>query len=139
VTVPGGGIDPGVVHPGSGHVEGAGPRDHCPPPGVAVADHQGVASVVPGVPVALHVGLYLGLERHREHPFGALPADLIEGEGELLASALGCDYPEHRRTSFRRRHHAGTPIRNRPEGTPRPSPDPASTTSVHTSRHSGRR
>src|SRR6266540_2076443 len=37
----------------------------------------------------------------------AAAADLVQGESELLADILLRDYPEHRRTSFRRRFHAG--------------------------------
>src|SRR6266581_2402924 len=91
------------------------------------------AGVVPGVPVSLQVGVHLVPESDGEHPFSAPAADLIEGEGELMVSIVPGDYSEHPRTSSRRRHHAGGSDQETTEGTPRPSPGPASTTSVHTS------
>ncbi len=76
---------------------------------MGVSNHQGTAALVPGVSVPFQVRVDLGLERDGEHPLGAAPTDLIECEGELLASLVLGDYPEHRRTtSSRRRHHAGS-------------------------------
>jgi hypothetical protein len=101
-------VDPAIVHPRCLNPECAGSRDQAPGSGVAVSHHQGVAALVPGVAVSLQVGVHLGLERDRQHPLGTQATDLIQGEGELLASVLVCDYPEHRRTSSRRRCRAGS-------------------------------
>lgn len=108
VSLAGGRIDAAIVHPVGLHLDGARARDHGPGPGVAVSDHQGAATIVPGVFVPLEVGVHLGLERDREHPLGTASADLIEREGELLASVVCSGYPEHRRTSSRRRVYAGS-------------------------------
>src|SRR5581483_580612 len=54
------------------------------------------------------VGIHLGLERDRQHPLGPSAADLIQGEGELLADVLVREYPERRHTSSRRRLRAGS-------------------------------
>jgi hypothetical protein len=66
-----------------------------------------MAAVVSSPSVALEVGIHLGLQRDRQHPLGTAAADLVQGQGELLASIVLRDYPEHRRTSFRRRINAG--------------------------------
>ncbi len=50
-----------------------------------------------------HVGVGLGQQGGDEHLSRALAADLVDGEGELLALRLFGDYPEHRRTPSRRR------------------------------------
>jgi hypothetical protein len=100
---------------------------------VAVSHDQGVAGIVPDVLVPLHVRVHLGLEHDRQHPLGSAAADLIEGEGELLASIVLCDYPEHRRTSSRRHHRADSSDHESTGGYARPSPGLASTTFVHTS------
>lgn len=57
---------------------------------------------------------------------GPEATDLIEGEREVVAVLFTRDYPEHRRTPSCQRVNADTPISDRPEGTPRPSPGPAS-------------
>jgi hypothetical protein len=126
-------IYPVIVHPRCAHPDCPGTDDHRSGPSAAVSDHKGVAGIVPSLSVPLQVGVHLGLEPDGQHPLGTAAADLVQGEGELLVGSVLSDYPEHRRTSFRRRHHAGTPISGRPEGTPRPSPGPASTTFVHNS------
>jgi hypothetical protein len=74
---------------------------------VAVANDLGMAAVIAAGPVSFQVGVDLSLERNGEHPLAAAAADLIQGEGELLASVVLSGYPEHRRTSFRRRFYAG--------------------------------
>jgi hypothetical protein len=66
-----------------------------------------MAAVVSSLSVALEVGIYLGLQGHGQHPLGTVAADLVQAEGELLAGIVLRDYPEHRRTSFRRRYYAG--------------------------------
>jgi len=53
-----------------------------------------VAAAVPLVGVPLQIGVHLGLESDGGHPLGTATADLIQGEGGLLVSALLCDYPE---------------------------------------------
>jgi hypothetical protein len=47
------GVHPAIVDPGCGHLDGTGAGDHGPGTGVAVANHQGSAAIVPGVPVPL--------------------------------------------------------------------------------------
>jgi len=73
----------------------------------AVANHQGAAVFVSCLAVLFQMRRDLGLQGHREHPLRTGSADLIQRESELLASLVLEGYPEHRRTSFRRRHHAG--------------------------------
>jgi hypothetical protein len=106
-ALPRGGIDPAIVHPGRGDLDGPSPGDHGPFPGGAVADHQGMAAIVSRLSVALEVGTHLGVQCDGEHPLGTAAADLVQGEDELLASIVLRDYPEHRRTSYRRRINAG--------------------------------
>src|SRR5713226_98786 len=100
-------VDPAVVHPGRGHLDGPGPGDHGPPPGRAVADHQSTAPAISSLPVSFQIGVHLRLQGHGAHLLGHSAADLIQGEDELLAGPLISEYPEHRRTSFRRRINAG--------------------------------
>jgi hypothetical protein len=74
---------------------------------VTVANDERSTLLVAVAPVPLHVDIYLGLERDREHPFGSASADLVQGGREVLADLLARGYPEHRRISFRRRVLAG--------------------------------
>jgi hypothetical protein len=132
-SLAGGGVDPAVVHPGCGDLDGAGPTHHAPCPGVAVPDHRGPATLVPGVSMPLQVGVHLGLEGRSEHPLRTASADLVQGEGGFGASvvlreALSIGVPPLAGVTT-----PAAPITDRPEGTPRLSPGPASTTSVHTS------
>jgi hypothetical protein len=57
--------------------------------------------------VPLQVGVHLGFQSEREHPLRTCPTDLVQGESELLASPVLRGYPQHRRTSSRRRVLAG--------------------------------
>ena len=66
-----------------------------------------MATAVSSLPVSFQVGVHLRLQGHGQHPLSTAAADLVQGEGELLASIVLRGYSEHRRTSFRRRFHAG--------------------------------
>src|SRR5512135_1524901 len=93
--------------PRRGHLHGASGRGHLPRPGVSVADHQPVASLLALVSVRGDVRLDLGRQRRGQHPPGTLPDDLIQPRGQLLARSRVLDYLQHRRSfppALPRRH-----------------------------------
>jgi hypothetical protein len=99
-------IDPSVVHPRPDDLNLADPGGDGAGRGVAVADHQPVTVLVDQLGVAGDVGLDLGLQRHRQHPPGALAKQLIQVQGQLGPCLVVNHESENPREAGRRQHPA---------------------------------
>jgi hypothetical protein len=89
-------IDPPVVHPRSDDFDLADPGGDGAGRGVAVADHQPMAALIHQLGVRRDVGLDLGLQRHRQHPPGALAKQLVQVQGQLDPCLIVNHYTQHR-------------------------------------------
>jgi hypothetical protein len=63
--------------------------------GVAVADHQPPAILVPLARMSGQVGVDLGLQRGGQHPPGALTGQLIQVQAQLGTRTLVGHYTQH--------------------------------------------
>jgi hypothetical protein len=96
LALPGRRVDSPVVHPGTHHLDLADTGGDRARWGVAVAAHQPVAVLVDQLGEGGQVGVDLGLQRHRQHPPGALAGQLVQAHHKLTPGSIVCDYTQHR-------------------------------------------
>ena len=101
-------VDPLVVDPRCGDLDGAGDRLHGAGLGAAVAHDEPVTKIVAILQMLGNVGIDLGLEGNGQHAPRSFPADLVDPESGLLARGLLSEYLQHWRSflppAFDRRH-----------------------------------
>ena len=101
-------VDPLVVDPRCGDLDGAGDRLHAAWFGTAVAHDEPVTTLVTVLQMLGDVRIDLGLEGHGQHAARPFAADLVDPEPGLLARGLLSDYLQHWRSflppAFDRRH-----------------------------------
>jgi hypothetical protein len=126
-------IGAAVIHPRRPHRDRPRGGQHLALAGMAVADHQPPATLVPLGGVGGEVVVDLGLQGGGQHPPGTLAHQLIQVQAQpVMRPGVGGD-TQHAAFLPRRRCHAGASRLVIREGTPRSHLQTQSTTSGHTS------
>jgi hypothetical protein len=127
-------IGAAVIHPRRPHRDRTRGSHHLALAGMAVADHQPPATLVPLGQVRGQVVVDLGLQGGGQHPPGTLAYQLIKVQAQLVMRLGVGGYTQHAaflpRPAFTAPALPGLVIR---EGTPRSHLQTRSTTSGHTS------
>jgi hypothetical protein len=88
-------VDPAVIHPRRLHSDRPRRGQNLTPTGVAVADHQPPAMLVPLGRSGGQVSVDLGLQRGSQHPPGTLPGQLVQVQAQLGTRGGISDYTQH--------------------------------------------